>query len=134
MTHDRSCSAGRHPGLRPALLALGLASAAAVAQAQTPPPPGPGAPLAPPTAAAAGAATSNPDTVTGVTVEGRRPDAGVNIPDDKKAAYDAEVAREAAFRAYRQSTPKLTTDNKGLNDPNEMSRDFPGLQSYVPPK
>jgi hypothetical protein len=70
--------------------------------------------------------------VAGVTVIGRRPDAGATIPDDKKAQLDEEAARQAAFREYRESRPRLTVDDKGISDPNDQSKDFPGLQSYLP--
>jgi hypothetical protein len=129
----------RHRWIGPAVFALGLASAAAAAQAQTTAPPV-GAQEAGSRALPQSASTSAPaatpapaDTVEGVTVTGRRPDTGPPIPDDKKAAYDAEVAREAAFRAYRASTPRLDANEKGVADPNDLSKDFPGLKSYIPP-
>jgi hypothetical protein len=121
--------------MRPAALALGLASAAAMAHAQAVTPPAPAEKAGPPAAAAgsaAAAAAANPSPVQGVTVNGRRPDTGAPIPDDKKAAYDAEAAREAAFRDYRASRPPLNPDAKGVVDPNDQSKDFPGLQSYLP--
>jgi len=133
MRNDRSRSIARNRWLRPAFFALGLASAAAAAAAlaQTAPPPS-RAETAPPAPPERAAAASNPQPVEGVTVNGRRADTGAPIPDDKKAEYDAEAAREAAFREYRRSRPPLTTDDKGVSDPNDQSKDFPGLQSYLP--
>jgi hypothetical protein len=131
MRNDRSRFIARNRWLCSAFFALGLASAAATALAQTPTPPN-RAETGPPAPPERAPAAANPDPVEGVTVTGRRADTGANIPDDKKAEFDAEAAREAAFRDYRQSRPPLTPDDKGVSDPNDQSKDFPGLQSYLP--
>lgn len=128
MRNDHSRWTARNPWLRSAAFAVGLASAATAALAQTPAPANGAAKAAPPAPAAASA----PDPLEGVTVKGRRTDTGPLIPDDKKAEFDAQAARDAAFREYRQSRPPLTTDDKGISDPNDQSKDFPGLQSYLP--
>ena len=126
MRNDHFRLIARHRWLQSAFFAFGLAFAATTVLAQTVTPPNRAESGAPP------AASSNPQPVEGVTVNGRRADTGAAIPDDKKAEYDAEAAREAAFREYRQSRPPLTTDDKGVSDPNDQSKDFPGLQSYLP--
>jgi hypothetical protein len=73
-----------------------------------------------------GAGASNPDSVSGVVVEGaRRPD-NPPIPADKKAAYDAEVAKAEAWRRYRQSMPPATESTIG------QAKDYPGLRSLLP--
>ncbi len=131
MRNDRSRLTARNRWLRAAFFALGLASAAAMAHAQTATPPT-RAETASPAPTERAAAASSPDPVEGVTVSGRRSDTGATIPDDKKAEFDAEAAREAAFREYRQSRPPLTADDKNVGDPNDQSKDFPGLQSYLP--
>jgi hypothetical protein len=129
MSNDRSRLTARHRWMRSAIFALGLASAAAMAHAQAAAPPAEPQKAGPP-APPGGAA----DPLAGVTVTGRRPDTGRPIPDDKKAQFDAEVAREAAFQEYRRSTPSLQPNDKGIADPNDLSKDFPGLQSYIPPQ
>ena len=128
--NDRSRLNDRSPWLRAAVLALGLATASASAHAQTATYPAEAKKAGPPTPAPAAA----PNSVEGVTVSGRRSDTGAPIPDDKKAAYDQEAAREAAFREYRESRPPISPDAKGVSDPNDLSRDYPGLQSYLPPQ
>jgi hypothetical protein len=119
------------PGwMAPAVIALGLAISAAQAQPAA-------APIrptdTPPSAPRVGAA-STPDTdpVNGVTVLAPRPETRARIPDDKRTQYDADVAKEAAFRAYRASRPQIIGDTKGVSDPNDDSKDFPGLRSYLP--
>ena len=73
-----------------------------------------------------GAVAPNQDAVSGVVVEGaRRPD-NPPIPADKKAAFDAEVAKEEAWRRYRQSTPPASAGTIGQAD------DYPGLRSLLP--
>lgn len=129
MRNDRSLFTARNHWLRSAVFTLGLA-AAATAHAQTTAPPAQ-AKDGPPAAPGSASAAANP-AVEGVTVQGRRPDTGAIIPDDKKAQYDADVAKEAAFRDYRASRPPLDPDSKGIVDPNDQSKDFPGLQSYLP--
>ncbi len=112
--------------MRSALFALGLASAAATAQAQT-------EKNNPPTPPESVAATPNPDAVEGVTVDAparRRLEA--DIPADKLAGFDAEAAKDEAFRNYRKSTPPLTADARDVGDPNDQSTNFPGLQTYLP--
>lgn len=131
MRNDRSHLTARNRWLRSAVFALGLA-AAATAQAQTTAPPARAGKDGPPAPTQSAATPANPNSVEGVTVQGRRPDQPAIIPDDKKAQYDADVAREAAFRDYRASRPPLNPDAKGISDPNDQSRDFPGLQHYLP--
>jgi hypothetical protein len=70
--------------------------------------------------------------VEGVTVQVPVPQIAPSIPDDERARFDAEVARQAAFREYRESRPGLTYDNHGVGDPNDLAADFPGLQAYLP--
>ena len=111
-----------------AVLALGLASASAAALAQSQP----DQPVAVPEQTAAGAQpdapAAQPSSVEGVTVNARaRTDLG-RIPPEKKAAFDAEAATDKAWRDYRRSTPPLT------NNPNDDSKDYPGLQSLLPPQ
>jgi hypothetical protein len=134
MRNDRSRLTARNRWLRSAFFALGLASAAATAHAQTAAPPAQAEKAGQPEPPGNAAAASNPDPVAGVTVQGRdrSPDTGATVPADKKAEFDKEAAREAAFREYRESRPQTTTDDKGIGDPNDQSKDFPGLQSYVP--
>jgi hypothetical protein len=118
------------PGwMAPAAIALWLAvSATAQAQpAAAPILPTATAPTAPPVGAA-----SAPNPVDDVTVLSRRRETYSSIPDAKRAQYDADVAKEAAFRAYRASRPPIVTDSKGVSDPNDDSKDFPGLQTYLP--
>jgi hypothetical protein len=91
-----------------------------LAAAQTP-----AAPAKAPPASPSSGAPSQPDTVEGVTVDAARPHAPV--PADKAADYAAEAAKTEEWRKYRESTPPLT------KDPNDMSKDFPGLKTYVPP-
>jgi hypothetical protein len=133
MRNDRSHLAARNRWLRSAFFALGLASAVATAHAQTAAPARTpkASPPAPPEQAAP---ASDSDSVEGVVVNGRdrNPDTGATIPADKKAEFDAEAARQAAFRQYRQSRPPLTADQKDVGDPNDQSQDFPGLQGYLP--
>jgi hypothetical protein len=78
------------------------------------------------TAPAKAPPASQPSAVEGVTVDAPRPRAPV--PADKAAEYSAEAAKTEAWRKYRESTPPLT------KDPNDMSKDFPGLKTYVPPQ
>jgi hypothetical protein len=117
--------------IAPAAIALWLA-ASATAQAQpaaAPILPTNTAPTAPPVGTAS---TPDTDPVDSVTVLSRRPEIRTPIPDAKRAQYDADVAKEAAFRAYRASRPQIIGDSKGVSDPNDDSKDFPGLQSYLP--
>lgn len=132
MRNDRARLTARNRWLPSALFALGLASVAAMAQAQAAAPPTPAKEAGPPAPSEHAAAASAPDPVEGVTVSGRRADTGATIPADKKAEFDEQAAREAAFRAYRASKPPLTADHTGIVDPNDQSKDFPGLQSYLP--
>ena len=132
MRNDRSRLTARNRRLCSAFFALGLASAAATAQAQTAAHPTPAKEAGPPAPPEQAAAASTPDPVEGVTVSGRPADTGATIPADKKAEFDEEAARDAAFRAYRASRPPLTADHTGVGDPNDQSKDFPGLQSYLP--
>jgi hypothetical protein len=102
MTHDRAAPAGRSRSLFAALLALGFASAAVSAQAQ-------------------GGRTNSPPTAPPPV-----PVPVPAVPADKKADYDDAIAKEAAFKKYRSSTPPSAD---GAID---QSKDFPGLQSYIP--
>ena len=72
------------------------------------------------------AGPSNTDSVSGVVVQAPpRPD-HPQIPPDKKAAYDAEVAKAEAWKSYRQSIPPLSDGTIG------QSKDYPGLQNLLP--
>ena len=78
-------------------------------------------------AAAPNAEAAKPSSVEGVIVNAPREGSGlIAVPPAKKAEYDAEAAKNEAWRKYRESTPPLT------KDPNDDSKDFPGLQTYVP--
>ena len=103
-----------------AAFALGLALAAPAAQAQSDPNK-PAASSAPSSAAAA-----KPGDPGEVTVRAPRARTAIGIPPAKAAALADEAAKNEAWRKYRESTPRLT------RDPNDQSKDFPGLQSYVP--
>jgi predicted outer membrane protein len=103
-----------------AVFAPGLASAAPAAQAQS-------EPDKPAAASEPNAEASKPSTVEGVTVNAPRPQPGaLGVPPDKAAALAAEAANNEAWRKYRESMPPLTSD------PNDLSKDFPGLRTYVP--
>jgi hypothetical protein len=106
------------------LLALFAPGIALAAPAANPPAPAPADPVKPAAASEPGAAASKPSDVEGVTVSGARP--AIGTPPDKKAALAAEAAKDEAWRNYRKSTPPLT------NNPNDDSRDFPGLQVTAP--
>jgi hypothetical protein len=101
-----------------AVFALGLASEAPTAQAQS----GPDKPAA---ASKPSAAASTPSSVADVTVTAPRP-RSIGVGPAKAAALAAEAAKNEAWRKYRESTPPLT------RDPNDQSKDFPGLKTYVP--
>ena len=63
----------------------------------------------------------------GVTVNAQRPQSETNtVPADKAAGYAAEVAKAKAWQDYRKSMPRAT------NDPNDLSKDYPGLQTLLP--
>ena len=136
MTNDRTPSTARRRSARLAVLAVGLALAAPAAWAQSTPdkaptaterdaaPAQPGAEPAP----WPGAAPVPPNNLEGVTVNAQRPQSGNAIPDDKAAAYTAEVAKAKAWQDYRKSTPRATSD------PNDLSKDYPGLQTLLPEK
>ena len=126
MTIDRAPSKARRHAILMAVLALGLASAAAATHAQSKT----GQPSASPEQGAApsqpDAAPAQPSSVEGVTVNVRpRTDLG-RISPEKKAALDEEAAKDQAWRDYRKSTPPLT------NNPNDDSKDYPGLQTLLP--
>ncbi len=115
MRNNRAFAAGRR---RLALLAVfvpGLASAAPIAPDQ-------GKHEKP---AAASEPASEASGVEGVTVNAPR-SRSIGIPAEKEAAFAAEAAKNEAWRKYRESTPPLTSD------PNDQSKDFPGLQAYIP--
>lgn len=82
-------------------------------------------PTQPPVQTPPSGAPSQPSAVEGVTVDAARP--RVPVPADKAAEYSAEAAKSEEWRKYRESTPPLT------QNPNDMSKDFPGLRTYVPP-
>jgi len=118
MTNNRALLvAGCHLMLL-AVLALGLALEAPTARAQSEPDK-PAAPSEP------SAAAAKPGSVAEVTVTAPQTKP-IGIPPEKAAALAAEAAKNEAWRKYRESTPPLT------RDPNDQSKDFPGLQSYVP--
>jgi hypothetical protein len=104
-----------------AVFALGLASAAqAQAQAQNDQD-------KPAAASEPGAAASKPGSVEGVTVNAPPPLAArLGVPPEKAAEYAAEAAQNKAWSDYRKSTPPVTSD------PNDQSKDYPGLQTYIP--
>jgi hypothetical protein len=111
MRHARSIA------MLSSVLALGLAcgAKAQTAPAKTPPP------------------ASASDTLSGVTVDSARRDPLRNIPPEKRAKFDAEVAKRNRAKNYRASRPQLSVDSKGIADNNAMSNDFPGLHTYIPP-
>jgi len=122
MNKNRTLSATCGQPMLVALFALGLTSGAAFAQAPQGKPavsgPSEPAPDAKPAAA--------PNSVEGVTVTGAKVLPKIGIPDDKAEAYAAQAAQDEAWRKYRQSTPPLT------KNPNEMAKDYPGLQTFIP--
>jgi hypothetical protein len=74
----------------------------------------------------AGADASDPNSVSGVVVPGARRPESPPIPADKKAAYDAEVAKEEAWRRYRKSMPPASDSTI------DQAKDYPGLRSLLP--
>ena len=109
------------------LFALASTSGAAFGQVQgqqTKPAAVPSGPSTP--APDANAAAAAPSNVEGVTVSATLSRPSLGVPPDKAAAYAAQVAQDEALRKYRRSTPPLT------KDPNDMSKDYPGLQTLVP--
>ena len=108
-----------------ASVAIGLTSGAAFAQGQ---PAKPAAAASGPNASAPdpNAAAPAPSSVEGVTVSATQSRPSLGVPPDKAAVYAAQAAQDEAWRKYRQSTPPLT------KDPNEMAKDYPGLQTFVP--
>jgi hypothetical protein len=104
---------------------LGLALPAPVAMAQTSKDDS-GAGAANQNKGDSAAGPANPGSVSGVIVEAPpRPD-HPQIPPDKKAAYDAEVAKAEAWKSYRQGIPPLSDGTIG------QSKDYPGLQNLLP--
>jgi hypothetical protein len=101
------------------VFALGLASEASTAQPQN-------ERDKPATASKPSAAASKPGSGKDVIVNAPRPPRVIGIPPAKAAALAAEAAQNEAWRKYRESTPPLT------RDPNDQSKDFPGLKTYVP--
>lgn len=103
-----------------AVFALGFAWEAPTAQAQAQ-----GEPDKSAAASKPGAAAPEPSSVTEVTVNA--PPAHVfGVPPAKAAALAAEAAKNEAWRKYLESMPPQT------RDPNDLAKDFPGLQTYVP--
>ena len=124
MTNNRALSRAGCRLTLSAFFALGLAAAAPIAQAQS-------EPDKPAAASQPGAADSKPgpadskSSVTEVVVDAPPPQV-FGVPPAKAAALAAEAAKNEAWRKYRDSMPPLT------RDPNDLAKDFPGLQSYAP--
>jgi hypothetical protein len=109
-----------------AAFAVGLALVAPAAQAQGEPDK-PAASSTPSPAASKPAATpSKPGHEGEVTVRAPRARTVIGVPPDKAAGFADEAAKNEAWRKYRESTPPLT------RDPNDQSKDFPGLHADVP--
>jgi hypothetical protein len=111
-------------------IGLMLPASAAVAQAsQGESQSGPGASqnVSPSEKAGSEAATAKPASVGGVIVQAPRPEPQAQIPADKRAAYDAEVAKSEAWKRYRKSMPPLSAGTL------EQADDYPGLQTLLPP-
>jgi len=108
-----------------AVFALGLASQAPTAQAQSQPDKSAAASKSGAADSKPGAAASEPSSVPEVTVDAP-PSQVSRVPPAKAAALAAEAAKNEAWRKYRDSMPPLT------RDPNDLAKDFPGLQSYAP--
>jgi hypothetical protein len=126
----KPCILRKPPFLRTlaAVGAVGLALSGSMALAQTSP--GDTAPAAanPSKTDSGDGATAAPNqsSVSGVVVQAPRPQVSPPIPADKKAAFDAEVAKEEAWRRYRQSTPPASEGTIG------QAKDYPGLRSLLP--
>ena len=118
MRSNRVLLSAFHRLVVPATLVLGLTSAAHAQTDKDKP-----AAAAPPVAAA-----PVPNKVEGVNVDAPRPAGGFGVPPDKAADYDAQAAKDKAFRDYRKSTPPISSS------PTEETKDFPGLQTYIPQK
>ena len=122
-----------------AVFALGLASAAPAAQAQDEQDK-PAAAAQPDAAASKAdaaavsradaqaaqqdAGTPAPGSVGEVTVTGAQRRA-IGVSAAKAADLAADAAKNEAWRKYRDGTPPRS------RDPNDQSKDFPGLQTYV---
>jgi hypothetical protein len=111
--------------------ALGLTLSASMAMAQAnnansaaSPPPAPNQDKS--DSGSAGGDASTPDSVSGVVIPGQRRPENPPIPADKKAAYDAEVAKEEAWRRYRKSMPPASDSTI------DQAKDYPGLRSLLP--
>lgn len=124
MTNNSAPFVRRHRPVLLAALALGLAAGTSAALAQDQPAAA-REPVPAPSRGAAG--PSAPSDVEEVTVNAPRvrPE-NLAVSPEKRAALDAEAAQDQAWRDYRRSTPPLTSD------PNDLSKDFPGLQTYLP--
>jgi hypothetical protein len=72
------------------------------------------------------AGASDPNSVSGVVVPGQRRPENPPIPADKKAEYDAEVAKQEAWKRYRKSMPPATASTI------DQANDYPGLRSLIP--
>jgi hypothetical protein len=119
MCSNRSVSASGRGSALLAALAFGLAAASA-AEAQS-------EHDKPPTAAEPVAAPAKPSSVEGVTVNAPRAGSNaIGVAPADAAAFAAEAAKNEAWRKYRESMPPLTSN------PNDQSKDFPGLKAYVP--
>jgi hypothetical protein len=126
MTNDRALPAARRCSMLLAVFALGFASAAAAQVQSGPAKP---APLSDPSVkpAQAGPTASQANSVEGVDVTAPRgPSPLADIPPEKRAAYDAEVAKQKAWQDYRRSMPRLT------DNPNDDGKDYPGVQALLP--
>jgi len=111
--------------------AVGLALSASTALAQanngdstSSPAPAPNQNKADGGGGAAGAADQS--SVSGVVVPGQRRQENPPIPADKKAEYDAEVAKQEAWKRYRKSIPPATASTI------DQANDYPGLRSLIP--
>jgi hypothetical protein len=103
--------------------AIGFAATASVAWAQ---------PQAQPhhAAKAKAAAPASKDTdVSGVVVQApRKPDA---IPPHKRAAFDAEAAKQKAWQDYRSAPPTATATASARPGHSPKTGNYPGLHSLT---
>ena len=111
--------------------AIGFALPASVALAQAPVPApvdqGASQNVSPNGKPDSDAAVAKPASVGGVIVQAPRPEPEAQIPADKRAAFDEEVAKSEAWKRYRKSIPPTNVGTL------EQADDYPGLQSLLPP-
>jgi hypothetical protein len=105
----------------------GSAAVAQVSQGESQSGPDASQSVSPSDKAGSEAAAAKPASVGGVVVQAPRPEPQAEIPADKRAAYDAEVAKREAWKRYRKSMPPLSAGTL------EQADDYPGLQSLLPP-